>query len=53
MFPIAVPQLPSFMFPSACSAGNDGAADCTAGQFDIDFNGWIAAGVEDLSSPDI
>ena len=41
------------MFAGAGPARNDRAADCAACQSDIDFNGRIAARIEDLAGVDI
>ena len=49
----AVAQFPRFVFAGAGAARHGGAADGAAGEFDIGFDGWIAAGIKDLAGVNI
>ena len=49
---VAVAQLPGFVFAGAGAARHGGPADGTAGEFDVDFDGGVAAGVENLTAAD-
>ena len=40
------------MLPGGGSAGHGGAPDGAAGEFDVGFDGGIAAGVNDLAGGD-
>ena len=45
---VAVAQFDGFVFAGGCAGGDGGAADGAVREEDVDFDGGIAAGVEDL-----
>jgi len=49
---VSVAEFDGFVFTGAGAAGNGRAADGSACEFDIGFNGWVAARVEDLAGAD-
>ena len=49
---VAIAKLPRFVFAGAGSAGNRRAAHRAAGEFDVGFNSWIPARIEDLAGTD-
>ena len=49
---VSVTKFDRFVFTRAGAAGNGCAADGSSGQFDISFDSWIAARVEDLACAD-
>ena len=49
---VAVAEFDRLVFASAGAAGNGRAADGSSGQFDIGFDGWVAARIEDLTGAD-
>ena len=49
----AVAEFPSLVFACAGAAGNGGAADGAACEFNVGFNGGIAARIKNLPGTDI
>ena len=52
-FLVAVPQLHRFMRAGGSAGGNRGAADRAVFQHHIDFDGGVAAAVEDFAADDV
>ncbi len=49
----AVAQFPGLVLAGACAAGDGGAPDCAAGEFDVGLDGGIAAGIKNLPGANV
>ncbi len=50
---VAIAQLPRFVHAGAGAAGDGGAADGAVIERDVDFDGGVAAAIENLAAVDI
>ena len=50
---VAVAQFEGLVFAGAGAGGNRGAAGGAAGEEDVHFNGWVAAGIQNFTGFDV